>query len=184
MCIRDRNNVPSRVQRILKVTKGRTTIQTFAFGGAQLSSFAARPDVSTALKQTKWDVVVLQEASISFMTSKGRKRFLRAVDWFTRNAPASARIVLYQTWPWQAGSRYLTGQPLNSAQMWVAMKRAYADVAERPDLTIAPVGLCWMRSPKRRTFYSSDGIHASLAGSRLAASIIARTITADGPVDC
>ena len=56
------------------------------------------------------------------------------------------------------------------------MRRAYGEVARRPRVIIAPVGTCWVGSAKRAAFYSADGNHASVAGSRLAANVIAQTI--------
>lgn len=178
------NNVPARVQRHLQNAKGRVRIQSFTRGGAQLSSFTHRSDVATALESRTWDSVVLQEASATFLSPDGRERFERAVDWFARRLPARTRIVLYQTWPWRAGSRYFEGRSANAAGMWRAMRSAYARIARRDRVIVAPVGTCWVRSPRRDTLYSADGNHASVAGSRLAAAVIARTIRQGRSGDC
>lgn len=178
------NDVPRRVQQHLQAAKGRTRIQTFARGGAQLSSFTHRADVSAALNSRVWDVVVLQEASATFLSPGGRQRFRRAIDWFRQRIPRKTRIVLYQTWPWRDGSRYFSGRGSNTKHMWQVMSRAYAEVARRPRVTIAPVGHCWVGSAKRAALYSADGNHASVAGSRFAARVIARTIARGVPSGC
>ncbi len=170
------NNVPAQVQRRLQALKGPTRIQTFARGGAQLSSFTHRADIASALKSRDWDIVVLQEASATFLSPHGRQRFRQAVGWFMRKIAPKTRVVLYQTWPWRDGSRYFQGRASNTRHMWHAMRRAYGEVARRPRVIIAPVGTCWVGSAKRTTFYSADGNHASVAGSRLAAHVIAQTI--------
>lgn len=178
------NNVPTRVQRRLQASKGQVRIQTFARGGAQLSSFTHRGDIEAVLKSRAWDTVVLQEASATFLSPGGGQRFERAVNWFVRRLPTETRIVLYQTWPWQAGSRYLEGRSTNAAGMWRAMQNAYARMARRDRLIIAPVGTCWVRSPKRNAFYSADGNHATIAGSRFAAAVIASTIRQGRSSEC
>ncbi|MFY0613001.1 MAG: hypothetical protein JXQ99_15840 [Hyphomicrobiaceae bacterium] len=178
------NNVPQRVQHRLRAAKGRTRILTFARGGAQLSSFTKRADVKAALTNRVWDVVVLQEASATFLSPGGRQRFLNAVDWFRQRIPHETRIVLYQTWPWRDGSRYFHGRASNTKHMWQAMRQAYAQVARRPRVTIAPVGTCWVGSAKRATLYSADGNHASVAGSQLAARVITRTIARGASAGC
>lgn len=170
------NNVPARVQRRLQALKGPTRIKTFARGGAQLASFTHRADVASALKSRPWDIIVLQEASATFLSPHGRQRFLQAVGWFMRKIAPKTRVVLYQTWPWRDGSRYFHGRASNTRHMWRAMRHAYGEVARRPRVIIAPVGTCWVGSAKRAAFYSADGNHASVAGSRLAANVIAQTI--------
>lgn len=178
------NDVPFRVQRHLQSTNGPIRIRTFARGGAQLSSFTRRGDIEAALKSRAWDTVVLQEASATFLSPSGGQRFERAVDWFVRRLPATTRVVLYQTWPWRAGSRYFDGRSADAAGMWRAMRSAYDKIARHDRVIIAPVGTCWVRSPKRNAFYSADGNHASVAGSRYAAAVIARTIRQGRSSDC
>lgn len=178
------NDVPARVERRLRPTKGPVMIQTFAFGGAQLSQFTRSSDVAAALMNTVWDVVVLQEASASFLTSTGRRRFHQSVSWFLNRIPTQTRVVLYQTWPWQTGSTFFDGQQTSADRMWRLMRAEYTKIASRSRITIAPVGHCWVNSPKRATYYSSDGVHATVAGSRVAAAVIAGTILRGAPGPC
>ena len=170
------NNVTARVRKRLQALKGRTTIRAITRGGARLLSFTHRQDVAAAIAANDWDVVVLQEATASFLSSQGRRNFHQAIRWFTQKIPRRTQIVLYQTWPWRADSRYFAGTSSNSISLWKAMQHAYGKAAKRARITIATVGRCWMNSVKRGSLYSSDGNHASIAGSSLAASVIARTI--------
>lgn len=178
------NNVPARVQRRLRTAKGQARIRTFAYGGARLLSFTRRADVASALRTTNWNIVVLQEASATFLTAHGRRNFQRAVRWFQRNVPAGTRIVLYQTWPWRSGSRYLGRSGSSSAKMWSAMQTEYSKPRRTRGVTIAPVGSCWVRSPRRAKLYSADGNHATVAGSRLAAAVISTTIIRGAHGNC
>lgn len=178
------NDVPSRLRQLLKASKGATQIRSITRGGAWLTGFTKRADVAATLRGGDWDVVVLQEATATFFTPRGRQTFHRSIDWFSAHIPAATRIVLYQTWPWRADSRYFAGRPLNAAKLWRDMQAAYAKAARRPRITVAPVGRCWMQSKRRSAFYSHDGNHASVAGSSLAARIIAATIAKPGEARC
>ena len=174
------NNVPRRVQSRLKSAKRAASIRSFTAGGARLSDFVGRHDIETELSTGPWNVVVLQEATASFLSADGRRQFQRSVDWFADRIPADTKIVLYQTWPWRAGSRYLAGRT-TEARLWRNMTATYSDMTQRPRITVAPVGACWMASSNRRALYSSDGNHASVAGSDLAADVIAATILSGAP---
>lgn len=174
------NDVPGRVRGLLRKTKGAVHIRKITKGGARLVYHRNRGDVARVLKSGGWDVVVLQEATATFLSPSGRKTFHQSLDWFLSRTPKGVPVVLYQTWPWRAGSRYLNGQGINSAGLWTVMRKAYATAGRRRRVIVAPVGERWMRSAKRHVYYSNDGNHASLAGSKLAARVIARTILRTG----
>ena len=64
------------------------------------------------------------------------------------------------------------------------MRAEYARAGLNARITIAPVGKCWVQSAHKQSFYSSNGNHASVAGSAFAAKIIARTIVNGKAVGC
>ena len=169
-------NVPVQVRGFLAKKRRDVRIRTIAVGGARLSQFVGRSNVASALKSTNWDVVVLQEASVSFLSMQGRSTFHRSVNWFIRQLPAETRVVLYQTWPWRTGSGFYGSRQFNERTMWAAMRREYAKVGRNKRVVIAPVGRCWVQSPRKAAYYSSDGNHASSAGAQFAAKVIANTI--------
>ena len=68
--------------------------------------------------------------------------------------------------------------------MWAAMQAEYAKARQNSRIVVAPVGQCWVKSPRRAEFYSDDGNHASAAGSSFAAAVIARTISAGRHTGC
>ena len=178
------NDVADQVRRRLQASKGATIVESIVKRGARLRSFTRRGDVVSKLDSTTWDVVVLQEASATFVSPDGPSRFHEAIDWFERQIPERTRIVLYQTWPWRDGSRYLGRYGSTSEAMWNVMRREYAKAGQRTRIDVAPVGPCWLTSPARATFYSADGNHATPAGSRLAADVIARTIENQSRARC
>ena len=177
-------NVPAQVRAKISKKYNKVQIRMLAVGGARLTDFVGRPDVVAALKKSKWDVVVLQEASISFLSGSGRKVFHESVDWFLRKIGNDTRVILYQTWPWQTGSRYYRSAAIDETAMWQLMRAEYAKAALNARIIIAPVGKCWVQSARKKFFYSSDGNHASVAGAAFAAKIIARTIVNGKPVAC
>ena len=178
------NDVPLQVRERLRAEKWDVEIRMFASGGARLVDFTRGAVVADALKAKRWDVVVLQEASISFLSAEGRRNFHRSLDWFLGRLPQETRVVLYQTWPWQNGSPYLFGRAEDESKMWVVMQAEYAKAEENSRFVIAPVGRCWVNSPRRAAFYSADGNHATAAGSTFAATVIAKTISDGRHIAC
>ena len=170
------NDVADQVRQRLEASKGATVVESIVKRGARLVSFTRRSDVISKLEGSRWDVVVLQEASATFVLPDGPSRFHEAIDWFERQIPERTRIVLYQTWPWQEDSQYLAKYRSTSSEMWNVMRQEYAKAGRRARVDVAPVGPCWLNSPAPAIYYSADGNHATPAGSRLAAEVIARTI--------
>lgn len=170
-------NVPAQVRAKLLSRYQRVQTDTLAIGGARLSDFVGRDDVIAAISKHKWDVVVLQEASVSFLSASGRQAFHQSVEWFMRRLRNGTRIVLYQTWPWRTGSGFYGSRSSNESSMWAAMRQEYSKVAQKERIVIAPVGACWVQSPRKQMLYSDDGNHASAEGARFAADVIATTIS-------
>ena len=110
-------NVPAQVRARISTKYNNVQIRMLAVGGARLSDFVDRPDVVAALQKSKWDVVVLQEASVSFLSGSGRRVFHESVDWFLRRIGSDTRVMLYQTWPWQTGSRYYRSAAIGEKAM-------------------------------------------------------------------
>ncbi|MEM9027283.1 MAG: DUF4886 domain-containing protein [Pseudomonadota bacterium] len=180
------NNVPGRVAKRLDAVVGpsrKPVTARIAINGARLSDFAGRDIVKTALKRISWDILVLQEATASFLSSSGRKNFHASLNWFMRHKPTTTRVVLYQTWPFQSHhwlyhrpnlTRY--ERPKSPDQMWTWIRSAYQTAVQRNRVTLAPVGHCWLAAENTSSFYSSDGNHASVAGSNLAAEVLTQAI--------
>ena len=170
-------NVPAQVRQRLLARYADVQTRMMAVGGASLSYFVGRADVVKALTRTNWDVVVLQEASASFLSPLGRRSFHKSVSWFLERIAVKTRVILYQTWPWRTGSHYYGGRQFDEDSMWSIMRLEYGRISQHRRISLAPVGQCWVQSPRKQAFYSSDGNHASTAGARFAARIIANTIT-------
>ena len=187
------HDVRSRLARQLAARVGPERVPVvgrIARDGARLFDAAGRPDVVAALALTDWDIVVIQEATASFLYPTGREAFHSALGWFVGNTPASARLVLFETWPWIERHRLYRGElppayerPRDAAEMWDWMATHYGAAARRHGaaITPAPVGRCW-RETRPDLYYSRDGNHASETGAEYTAIVLADTISrAIGP---
>ncbi|MEL6226303.1 MAG: hypothetical protein AAFR01_04705 [Pseudomonadota bacterium] len=185
------HRIPKRVRKRLTKEFGgqpQVVVKRVGFNGARLSQFVGRASVQDVLNERRWDVIVLQEATASFLTPGLRAQFHGALNWFVKTAPASARIVLFQTWPWRNDHLYfrkdLVGGPRNADHFWRIMTREYEMALRDHPVTIAPVGQCWLMSPEVNALYSGDGNHATRTGAVLITDILTRTITTGKPADC
>ncbi|MEO0798783.1 MAG: SGNH/GDSL hydrolase family protein [Pseudomonadota bacterium] len=185
------HRIPVRVRRRLTkeyAGEREVVVKRVGFNGARLSQFVGRASVQDVLNERRWDVIVLQEATASFLTPGLRAQFHGALNWFVKTAPASARIVLFQTWPWRNDHLYfrkdLVGGPRNADHFWRIMTREYEMALRDHPVTIAPVGQCWLMSPEVNALYSGDGNHATRTGAVLITDILTRTITTGKPADC
>ena len=181
------NNIPGMVRQDLeeRLDDERIVVHAvIAIGGANLIDYVGQPEVERVLNAIPWDFVLLQGRGAMPLIEDFRSNFQKAVSWFRKNTKhRDTKIVLYETWPYRAGhENYSTidiqeddaREPIGMGRL---IRREYRKAARRIDATIAPVGTCWMQSPDRQAFYSADGNHASEAGSRLAAEIIAKVIS-------
>jgi hypothetical protein len=124
-------------------------------------------EVARRLTAERWDVVVLQERSSRPLVDPDRMASA------TRQLAALARkrgvkVVLFETWA-------RAGWPETQARL----AAVYQDVAKTAGATVAPVGTTWSRSMALHpatVLHADDGVHASPAGTRLAASVILDTL--------
>ncbi|MCR5786051.1 MAG: SGNH/GDSL hydrolase family protein [Eubacterium sp.] len=131
-----------------------------------------------ALKEEKWDYVILQEMSNGPITEK---------DAFLRNAGKlcdkirenGAKPVFYATWAYKKGSEKMASMNMSYEDMYEQMYDSYHQAAQENDALIADVGKAFYEHSQMQELYSSDCYHPSLAGSKLAARIIAQTIEND-----
>ena len=155
-----------------------------ATGGQNLITYIDSERLQTLLDTEDWDVIVLQDRSTAAFYAKDRVDFERALVWFRQAADEEgASLILYQTWPRREGHRFYSAEarrgfspPRDQAQMSDQLIAAYRRGAKTANSTVAPVGECWMKQENVNTLYAADGSHASEAGAKLAARVIANTL--------
>ena len=130
-----------------------------------------------ALKDEKWDYVVLQEQSNAPVTRK--KAFLASArELCALIRENGATPVMYATWPYRDGSEKLAGVNMSYGEMADGLYAAYHEAAEESGALTADVGKAFTQIHGIVDLYAPDDFHPSPAGSVLAAATIARTIEA------
>ena len=131
-----------------------------------------------ALKEEKWDYVVMQEQSKAPIFSK--EDFLNSVfklcELIRENG---AKPILYATWSYREGSAKLADTLLSVDQMDKGLYESYHQAAAESRTLIADVGKAFSAVRGIVDLYESDDFHPSAAGSVLAAETIARVIEKD-----
>lgn len=131
-----------------------------------------------ALKEEKWDYVVLQEQSKAPVFAKST--FHRSVKELCALARAAgAKPVLYASWAYREGSEKLADTRLSFLEMDTALYESYHEAARDNDALIADVGKAFLAMRGIVELYEDDAFHPSAAGSVLAAETIARVIEKD-----
>lgn len=142
-------------------------------GGRLLSEHIREPEVQYNIKYGAYDYVVVQQAAHPF---PGKEILLAdgktLADWIHA---AGAQMVGYMTWAEKAHPEHQT-----------IMTESYTALCEQTGSILAPVGAVWERILQDKDapvgLFYTDGEHASLAGSYLAASVLYAAIYGKSPV--
>lgn len=127
------------------------------------------------LEKEQWDYVILQEMSNAPVTSKGR--FMESVKALCDKIhQAGAVPVFYATWAYKKGSEKMDSMPFSYDEMYRLMTEAYHEAAEENCALVADVGKAFYEQADKLELYGEDGCHPSMAGSELAADVIAEVI--------
>ena len=130
-----------------------------------------------ALRDEKWDYVVLQEYSTGPIVSP--ERFYDSVRRLCSQIRENGGIpVLYATWAFKENGKKLKESGLDYEKMYRGLYDAYHEAAEENHALIADVGKAFYAAADAAELYASDDYHPSPEGSRLAAETIADVIRA------
>lgn len=128
-----------------------------------------------ALREEKWDYVVLQEYSTGPIVSP--KRFQVSVrDLCALIRDNGARPILYATWAFKKGGKKLAESGYDYDVMLRQLYSAYHEAGRANGAPVADVGKRFYETADGIELYASDDYHPSHAGSRLAAETIADVI--------
>lgn len=131
-----------------------------------------------ALKDEKWDYVVLQEQSNAPITKK--QSFLKSSAALCALIKENgAKPVFYSTWAYKEDTEKLATMGKGYDEMDRALEASYSEAAEAAGALIAKVGGAFTAMRGFAELYEKDDYHPSEAGSVLAASTIARVIETD-----
>lgn len=129
----------------------------------------------SALRNEKWDYIVLQEMSNGPITSK--KKFLQNVELLCQQISVCGAVpILYATWAYERGSKQLESLGMEYDEMYQKMYTSYHEAAELTGALIADVGQRFYEIADQKKIYASDGCHPNEMGSMIAAETIAGVI--------
>ena len=160
------NDMPHIFAGLCRERHVNVDVTMLAHGGKGWDFHLDEPEVKFNIFHGGYDAVVLQHVAhpmgdLSVMDLCGRQ----LIQWVKE---AGARPILYMTWTKKADGE--------SAQE--SMSSAYRKLQQETGCELAPVGEKWWEFHREHPdveLYDGDGQHASPAGSRLAASVIAET---------
>jgi hypothetical protein len=176
------NNAPEMFAALARAAQPGREVRTemVVAGGETLLGLWERSSARQAIRDSKWDYVVLQEQSRLGEALWGGQFVINAPRLLRWGAGlfdaeirrARARTVLMQTWARRGG--------LESHQP--SLDHAFDSVAGDVGALIAPVGRAWQRARQAHPtieLYAPDGSHPAPAGSYLLACVLLFTLLPD-----
>jgi hypothetical protein len=168
-----RNDLPGLIAS-LAATRGKgMEHRLISAGGASLRTHWNAGTAQQAIRDGKYDGVVLQEQSTLPLKNAGRMHEnVRLFDEAIKSA--DAKTFLYMTWA-------RSGTP-ESQQ---GITEAYTSIGRELGATVVPVGVAWERVLRKHeppVLHDKDGSHPSLAGSYLAACVFLAALFDESPV--
>lgn len=131
-----------------------------------------------ALRDEKWDYVILQEMSNGPVTA--RESFFASVEGLCAQISANGAVpVLYATWAYERGSAKMASMDMPYEEMYEQLRAAYHEAGARYGALVADVGRAFYKRADQAHLYADDGTHPNEAGSRIAAEVLAEVILAD-----
>jgi hypothetical protein len=169
------HNVPALLAQLAADEDRKFVFETVIRGGFTLENHW-NGDALSAIQRGGWDVVVLQAQSLEPIERQDNYfKFVRLLNAEIRRV--GARTVLHLNW-----ARKDLGNPLELQPRWT---QATLEIAREIGAGVVPVGLAWTNSISgfpELNLYSSDGNHATLAGSYLAACTYFAALYQKSPV--
>jgi hypothetical protein len=165
------NDVPSLVQAMAQLQGVSLQVATVAPGGYAIEDHW-RDGNQRLLESGNYDLVVLQQGPSTLPASQANLREW-SVTWASFARRLGVRTALYMIWP-------VRGQD----DGFGLVSRSYRNAAIAAEAGIFPAGEAWQQALRLRPsieLYQSDDLHATPAGSFLAAMVIARGLFALDP---
>lgn len=158
------NDMPQMFAEICAENDTPVEVTMLTHGGKGWDFHVNEPEICFNIRYGNYDAVVLQHSAhpmgdLTVMAEAGKQ----LISWVKE---AGARPILYMTWTTK----------LDGPSAQPDMSRAYLNLQKETGCELAPVGEKWWQFHAQNPeieLYAEDGQHASPAGSRLAAKVIA-----------
>lgn len=163
------NDMPAILQEIAAADGYQVEVTMLAHSRFYLLEHVQQPDTEFNIRYGHYDYVVLQEHAHPFGPVEDYEQGAAILAGWAREA--GSKVVLYETWSQK-------NNPAGQAEI----TQANTDLAEKLDAILAPVGERWQQKIAEEPeveLYASDGAHASVEGSTLAAQVIWESIRED-----
>ena len=173
------NDMPTKFFKNICGSAGyKVKIEAITNGGHYLAEFADTSDeygkkVDKALKNNKYDVVILQEQSGCPIANP--KKFYGGVrDLAKKVKDNGAELYLYETWGYKEGYSKLISHGGTTKNMEMKLRAAYTAIAEEvgAEVILAGVAMLDIHTQGKIDVYKSDLFHPSPKGSALVAYTI------------
>jgi hypothetical protein len=168
-----RNNLPGLISDLASTREKKLEHQLISAGGASLRTHWNAGKAAAAIRDGRYDCVILQEQSR--LPVKNAARMYENVRLFDGAVKAAgAKTVLYQTW---ARKRAPDTQDV--------ITTAYESIGNELGATVVPVGRAWQQFLKAHdepVLHDRDGSHPTIAGSYLAACCFLAILFGENPV--
>lgn len=130
-----------------------------------------------ALKEEKWDYVILQEMS------KGPviylERYLESVVKLSKQIKENGAVpVIYCTWAYQKDSPVMEKEPFSYEEMYQKLEAMCHHAAQENGALLADVGTVFFQA--KENLYAQDGSHPNALGVEKIVEVLAQTIRQDG----
>ncbi len=173
------NDMPTKFFKNICGSAGyKVKIEAITNGGHYLAEFADTSDeygkkVDKALKNNKYDVVILQEQSGCPIANP--KKFYGGVrDLAKKVKDNGAELYLYETWGYKKGYSKLSSHGGSTKIMEMKLRAAYTAIAEEvgAEVILAGVAMLDIHTQGKIEVYRDDLFHPSAQGSALVAYTI------------
>ena len=164
-------------------------------GGYTLQGHSTDPATLSAIKQQKWDIVVLQEQSQRPSFSPGQVAtdvfpYAKTLDGQIKANNSCTETMFYMTWGRKNGDQANCASypPICTYNgMQKRLRESYMQMAKDNNGVVSPVGATWKvvrDSVPSINLYSPDESHPSAAGTYLTACVFYASIFHKSPVGC
>ena len=130
-----------------------------------------------ALKEEKWDYVILQEMSKGPVIYP--ERYLESVAKLSKQIKENGSVpVIYCTWAYQKDSPVMEKEPFSYEEMYQKLEAMCHQAAQENGALLADVGTVFFQT--KENLYAQDGSHPNALGVEKIVEVLAQTIRQDG----
>lgn len=130
-----------------------------------------------ALKEEKWDYVILQEMSKGPVIYP--ERYLESVAKLSKQIKENGAVpVIYCTWAYQKDSLVMGKEPFSYEEMYQKLEAMCHQAAQENGALLADVGTVFFQA--KENLYAQDGSHPNALGVEKIVEVLAQTIRQDG----